>query len=622
MTPRITPALLALALAAPSASAQVIPVEGRWRVLIHAQDPRVESLRGELRLAGTAGGLRGTLRLESDSGPPLPLSRARRPSPDSLELERAAQGPITLAGRWDGLAWRGEVALGGRRLGQWEAVALDEADDYYPALPTFLLPQLILGSPAHGVEAPGPWHGAALARLGADPAAALAARHAEAGGQAGAPAVSRARLAVDGERWLLGLVDRDRWREALAHDLARLRARLDERARARFDALFEPGAGWVVDLHDAAMRAARHRRPGTGRGDWAPSLVAAGLASPGADPPALMEAAWRLWTLGHADTAAFRLRLEAARATDPEGDGIISLLHAHEEAAAWHLDATAFLAGLLEPGAGRGALALAPLGQPGTLVAGTLDPALATALVQPANWEGEEWLARHGPTQLGRAFTRLDPEYGEAASVDLGQGRIALTTPGAESRAGRLGLAREVGYDPGEPPLLAAARVVMERERARTLSAWRAGPGLTRAGTMVLLPDPPPHLVAGLAELAADRAAAGLPVLATSLALRRAVSAAGDPGSPEVLGHALREVLAEALGEPALDQLRSVAVALGSGREAVEQQPGLARAWAAWRDAAPLALPSARGPQLVPELRFVIEGGEPQVAGMRVHAIE
>jgi hypothetical protein len=139
---------------------------------------------------------------------------------------------------------------------------------------------------------------------------------------------------------------------------------------------------------------------------------------------------------------------------------------------------------------------------------------------------------------------------------------------------------------------------------------------------MVLLPDPPVHLVAGLAERAADRSAAGLPFLATSLALRRAAAAAADPGAPDVLGHALLSVLAEALGEPAPDELRAAAVALGSARGGVEQQPALARAWATWRDAAPLVLPSARGPQLVPELRFAIEGGEPHVAGMRIHAIE
>lgn len=622
MIARATPLLLALALAAAPASAQFIPVEGRWRVLVRAQDPGREAVRGELRLVDAGDGLRGTLRLESDSGPPRALSRARRPAPDSLELERPDQDPLTLTGRWNGLTWRGEVARGGHPVGHWEAVALGETEEYYPAPPTFLLQQLILGSPAHGVEVPGPWHGAALARMGAEPAAALAARHAEAAGQAGAPAVSRERLALDGDRWLLGLLDRERWRAALARDLARVRAGLDGRARERFDALFEPGAGWITDLHDAAIRAARRRQPDAGWSDWAPGLVAAGLAAPGADAPALMEAAWRLWTLGDADTAAFRLRLAAVRAAEPAGGGIPLLLQAYARAAAWHLGATAFLAGLLEPGAERGALALAPLGHPGTLVAGTLDTALATALVRPANWEGEEWLARHGRAGLGRAITRLDPEYGEAASVDLGQGRITLTTPGAESRTGHLGVARVVRYDPGEAPLLAAVRVVMERERVRALAAWRAGPGLTRAGTMVLLPDPPPHVVAGLVELAADRAAGGLPLLSASLALRRAVSAAVDPRFPGILGHALLLVLAEALGDPAPDALRAAAVSLGSGPGGVEKQPALARAWAAWQDAAPLPLPSARGPQLVPELRFAVESGEPHVAGMRVHAIE
>src|SRR5690606_40103649 len=100
--------------------------------------------------------------------------------------------------------------------------------------PTCRLRQLILGSPAHGIEAPGPWHGAALARLGAEPAAALAARHAEAAGRAGAPAVPRERLAADGDRWLRGLVDRDRWRGALARYLARISVETARPSRAPY----------------------------------------------------------------------------------------------------------------------------------------------------------------------------------------------------------------------------------------------------------------------------------------------------------------------------------------------------------------------------------------------------
>ncbi|HSE27534.1 MAG TPA: hypothetical protein VLA95_04845 [Gemmatimonadales bacterium] len=621
MTSRAAPILLALVLAATPASAQMIPVEGRWRVLIHAEDPGLASLRGELRLLDSAGSLRGTLRLESDSGPPLQLSRASRPAPDSLELDRIGQGALAFAGRWNGISWRGAVARGGRPLGRWEAVALAEAEEFYPAPPTFLLQQLILGSPSHGIEVPGSWYGAALARIGADPVATLAADHAEAARQAAAPVVPRERLTADGERWLLGLVDRDRWRVALAGDLARLGSRLDGGERARFDALFEPRAGWITDLHDAALRAARRRRPGAAWSDWAPALVASGLAPPGADAPSLMEAAWRLWTLGETDTAAFRLRLEAVRADDPAGGGIPLLLLAYAQAASWHLGATAFLAEQLDPTTEPGALALAPLGRPGASVAGALDTALAAALVRPANWEGEQWLARHGVAGLGRAIARLEPEYGEAASVDLGQGRFTLTTPAAEARAGHLGLAPLVRYDPGEAPLLAAVRVVMQRERSRMLAAWRAGQGTARTGTMALLPDPPPHLVAGLAESAADRSVAGLAFLPASLALRRALDAAGDPQSPAIVGHALLRVLAEALDPATPGDLRAEAVALGSDPHAVAGRAALARAWSAWRDAPPLVLPSARGPLLVPELRFTVEGGEPQVERMRVHAL-
>jgi hypothetical protein len=622
MISRAAPVLLALALAAAPASAQAIPVEGRWRVLIHAPESGRESLRGELRLVDSAGGLRGILRLESDSGPPLALSRARRPAPDSLELERIGQGPLALAGRWNGFAWRGEVTRAGRPLGAWEAVSIGETEEFYPAPPTFLLQQLILGSPAHGIEVPGPWHGAALARLGPEPVTDLAARHAEAANRAGVAAVARERLALDGERWMLGLVDRDRWREALTRDLARVGSRLDGTARGRFDALFEPGSGWVTDLHDAAIRAARRRRPDAAWSDWAPGLVAAGLVAPGADAPALMEAAWRLWTLGDADSAAFRLRLEAVRASDPAGSGIPSLLQAYAQAAGWHLGATAFLAGILDPAGAPGELSLAPLGHPGTVVGGVLDTALAAGLVRPANWEGEQWLARHGTARLGRAIARLEPEYGEAASMDLGQGRITLTTPGAESRTGRLGLAPVVRYDPGEAPLLVAARVVMERERARVLSAWRAGAGLSRVGSMVLLPDPPPHLLAGLAEIAADRSAEGLPLLEAFAALRRAVDAERDPGSASLVGHALVQVLADVLGPRQPGELRIAVLELGAHRDAVAERPALGRAWARWRNEPPLYLPSDRGPHLVPELRFAVEGGEPHVAGMRVHAIE
>src|SRR5690606_35285120 len=78
-----------------------------------------------------------------------------------------------------------------------------------------------------------------------------------------------------------------------------------------------------------------------------------------------------------------------------------------------------------------------------------------------------------------------------------------------------------------------------------------------RAGTMVLLPDPPPHVVAGLDELAADRAAGGLPLLAASLALRRGGAAAVGPPAPGRLGPPRLPTPAQARGGPPPDQLRA-----------------------------------------------------------------
>ena len=106
MTRRIPALLLPALLLSIPAAAQDVPVEGRWRLLVHDDSGRVEALRGELRLADSAGALRGTLRIESDTGAPLPLSAVRRPARDSIELERVIQGPLSLVGGWNGIAWQ------------------------------------------------------------------------------------------------------------------------------------------------------------------------------------------------------------------------------------------------------------------------------------------------------------------------------------------------------------------------------------------------------------------------------------------------------------------------------------------------------------------------------------
>jgi hypothetical protein len=618
MTRRIPALLLPALLLSIPAAAQDVPVEGRWRLLVHDDSGRVEALRGELRLADSAGALRGTLRIESDTGAPLPLSAVRRPARDSIELERVIQGPLSLVGGWNGIAWRGTIARGGRVLGRWEAVPLRPDEEYYPASPAFVLHQLILGTPARTVAAPGSWLAAARDRLGPDPAATFAARHAEAAGEAGAPAVPAADIAEHGVAWLLGLRDRAAWRDAHARDLDRLRQRLDPVARRRFDALFEPSTGWITDLHDAAMRAMRRR---SARAEWrdvAPGLVAAGLAAPGSEEPALLEAAWRLWSLGESDTAAFRLRLEAVRASVPSGGGIPLLLQAYEQAAAWHLGATALLDSLLAPASGRGPLALEALGTPGAAAAPEVDSVLAADLVRAANWEGESWLRRHGVAGLSRALGRMAPQYGEAASVDLGQGRVALTTPAAEVAGGALGLGSTVAYDPGEAPLLVATRVLMERERARLLAEWRAGSGVSRAEGIRLLPDPERHLGAGLADRSVDLAADGLPFLQAAVALRRAIEAARDPSASAVLGRALVAALAEGLDHASLDLTRTEIVAIGYDWSGVAERPALAREWRRWRSTPPEALPAGRGPVLVPELRFTLDGTNPTVTHIRV----
>lgn len=612
-------ALLALFLLRGTTSAQVRPIEGRWRLLILPEDPGAESVRGELRLVDSAGQLRGTLRLETDSGPPLPLA-GRQPSPDSLEFDRAAQGPLAFVGGRRGLAWGGRVLRAGRSHGEWEAAALDEDEEFYPALPAFVLRQVFLGSPEPGVRVSGAWLGAARAALGDDPAATLMARHAGAARQAGAPAVAPDRLAAEGPSWLLGFLSRPAWRAALVGDLATLRSRLLGDRRIAFDALFDPASGWVADLHDAALREVRARRPAAELGDWGPALAASGLAPPGSGPEALMDAAWRLWSLARTDSGAFELRLAAVRAALPDDGGVAELLQSYDAAAAWHRRATAALGGLVDPG-GEPALPVpASFGGPGAAASGRVDPRLAAALVRALNWEGERWLERHGADGLGRVIDQLDPDYGAAASVDLGRGRVALTTPQAEARDGRLGAGAEVRYDPGEAPLLAAVRVAMERERVRLLVEWQAGSGHVRAGDLELLPDLEPHLAAGVAEVAADSAAAGLPFVAAANALRLAL-AEGSSGVSPALGHELVRALAAALRTGSRPALRTAVAALGLDLSAVADRPGLAGAWGRWRGQPPGLLPRGRGAVVVPELHFAVEGGVPLLAGIRLRPL-
>ena len=597
-------AVLLLLLASTAAAQPPASFARRWRILLHPADPAAEPLRGELRLQDSAGGLVGTLRLESDSGPPLPLSSLRFPATDSIEFDRTAGGDWMFTGvrRMGTATWAGSVRRGGRPAGRWEADSLGADREYYPAVPRFRLRQTVLGTRDQPVVAPGSWLAAATVFKWE----AVEMR--------------------DAERWLLGLEDRRAWREDLVRDLAAVRTRLDSAARRRFDGLFEPDRGWIADLHDAALRSVRGRgRPGAGWEAWRPALTGAGLLPAGAGPDeaAVIEAAWRLWVLGTVDSAAQRVRLEAIRPFDAAGE-VELLLHGYRQAAVWHVAATAFLADALDP-AGEGPsipVELEVTGRPGAEGYVALDPVLAAALVAPENWEGERWLERRGASGLARVLRRVEPTYGDAASVELGDARFGLTTPAAEAArsAGTFGTATVVRYDPSEPPLFAALRTVVERERIRVYIAWRSGPGLRASKEMRLLLDPEPHLAAGQAERAADLALAArdLPATRRAVALRRSIALARDAAGDGVIGGPLVAALAAASGDPPLAETRADVVRIGYDWQGVPRRPGPARAWSRWRDQPERALAPGRGPQLIPEITFVVEDGLPHIADVRV----
>ena len=598
------PAGLLFLLASTASAQPPASLARRWRILVHPADQSAEPLRGELRLQDSAGALVGTLRLESDSGPPLPLSSLRFPESDSIEFDRTAGGNWVFAGvRRTGTAtWAGSVQRGGRPAGRWEADSLGADREYYPAIPRFLLRQTILGTRDRPVVAPGPW---------------LAAAEEFKWAPVEMP---------DAERWLQGFRERRRWRDDLVRDLSALRARLDPVARRRFDGLFEPDRGWIADLHDAALRSVRGRgRPGAGWEGWRPALTGAGLLPAGAnqEEAAVIEAAWALWVLGAVDSAAQRVRLEAIRPFDAAGD-VELLLHGYRQAAVWHVAATAFLADVLDPAGEAPSIPveLEVTGRPGATGYLALDPVLAAALVEPGNWEGERWLERRGASGLARVLRRVEPTYGDAASVEMGDARFELTTPAAEAGrpAGTFGTASVVRYDPGEPPLFAAIRAVVERERVRVHAAWRAGPGFQASKEMRLLLDPEPHLSAGQAERAADVALAtwDFPSARRAVAVRRSIALARDAAGDGVIGGPLIAALAAASGGPPLAETRADIVRIGYDWEAVPRRSGLAKAWSRWRDRPGRALAPGRGPQLIPEIIFVVEDGLPHIADVRV----
>jgi hypothetical protein len=113
-------------------------------------------------------------------------------------------------------------------------------------------------------------------------------------------------------------------------------------------------------------------------------------------------------------------------------------------------------------------------------------------------------------------------------------------------------------------------------------------------------------------------AARDLPSARRAVAVRRSIALARDAAGDGVIGGPLIAALAAASGNPPLAETRADVVRIGYDWDAVPRRSGPAKAWSRWRDQPGRSLAPGRGPQLIPEIIFVVEDGLPHIADVRV----
>ncbi len=595
-------------------------------------------LRGDLRLEQRGNALTGSLALESSDGPPVAIQAGRVGTGGDVEFSVDGPESMRFTGRRNGAGLAGQVGVDRGRAWQWTAERLPEGAEFYAALPRFRVVQLTLGRNVTEIRLPGAW--VAAAEQG-DGAAARAAALATAAGLTPIPADSIRDL---GYLPALGLARRAELVPALVRALEAIRADLPPGERPQFDALFRPRGEWLVDLHAAALDAARHRFRSATWEDAEPALAGSGLLPSNlpAGASIIPIALYRLAVLRERDSLAFeaaRDRLQrggdaSARVTD-------ALLDGYRDAAPWQGQAVAFLlsANWVQDARGRTSLAglmraawddpdlpipaIRPrfFGIPEAIPRVGIPGEAVRRMVVPENWAAEQWAAFRGAGAVLDVVRRLRLDIGVNTTLDA-DGPWLVTSVAREAAATPAGFLEsldEIVEDPGSPPLFAVATALHEwqhllMERYRLLQEDEGT--LQPAGTGLRYVAADLFLAEGYAEWATARmlapVLARVPMLGVGDAQKLAVLEAEDAANPHVLGLQMLRALDAALGSP--DAARNLVFAHADSPAAV------AAAVPAWRHAeTPDRVLAARGQRkLTPETIFTIEDGVGDVIGARI----
>jgi hypothetical protein len=244
-------------------------------------------------------------------------------------------------------------------------------------------------------------------------------------------------------------------------------------------------------------------------------------------------------------------------------------------------------------------------------------------VARPENEDARRWLARRGWTELLEVLHALPFNFGPATMVESPTGPVRLGSSGrdaAESFNGFLEPADRIEMVPSYVPVLGLAYVVHVWQHRVAENVRRNLPGdrasVREQGDEVLITPPDPFIAEGLAEWRAmtilGSIAKRIPLLMFGEVEKRASL---SPDDPHVLGYRMARALAEVVGAVGADRLL---ILRGDDPGGIVALAPVSTAWSANATRPDRVFPYRGGVTLIPETRFRMEDGHPEVIESKV----